>query len=127
MKCLAVLCRGGAALRHESAMAKRKRRKGRAHDFPRSRQTKPNRKTNSIMADTAELEAEITRLRARLQTQKQPARLTLKVSEKGGASLYGIGRFPLTLYKEQWARVLDHAEPIRAFLAENDHALKAKD
>ena len=79
------------------------------------------------MADTAELEAEITRLRARLQNQKQPARLTLKVSEKGGASLYGIGRFPLTLYKEQWARVLDHADAIRAFLAEHDPALKAKD
>ena len=127
MKCLAVLCRGGAALRHESAMAKRKRRKGRAHDFPRSRQTKPNRKTNSIMADTAELEAEITRLRARLQNQKQPARLTLKVSEKGGASLYGIGRFPLTLYKEQWVRVLDHADAIRTFLTDHDHVLKARD
>jgi hypothetical protein len=76
------------------------------------------------MANTAELEAEIARLRARLENKNK---LTLKVSEKGGASLYGIGRFPLTLYKEQWARVLDHADAIRAFLAENDHALKAKD
>ena len=76
------------------------------------------------MANTAELEAEIARLRGKLEKK---IKLTLKVSEKGGASLYGIGRFPLTLYKEQWTRVLDHAEPIRAFLAENDHALKAKD
>ena len=76
------------------------------------------------MANTAELEAEITRLRARLENKNK---LTLKVSEKGGASLYGIGRFPLTLYKQQWARVLDHADEIRAFLMEHDHVLKAKD
>ena len=76
------------------------------------------------MANTAELEAEIARLRGKLEKKNK---LTLKVSEKGGASLYGIGRFPLTLYKEQWARVLDHADAIRAFLAEHDHVLKVKD
>ena len=76
------------------------------------------------MANTAELEAEIARLRGKLEKKNK---LTLKVSEKGGASLYGIGRFPLTLYKEQWARVLDHADAIREFLAEHDHVLKAKD
>lgn len=76
------------------------------------------------MANTAELEAEIARLRGKLEKKNK---LTLKVSEKGGASLYGIGRFPLTLYKEQWARVLDHADEIRAFLVEHDHVLKAKD
>jgi hypothetical protein len=76
------------------------------------------------MANTAELEAEIARLRGKLEKKNK---LTLKVSEKGGASLYGIGRFPLTLYKEQWARVIDHADAIRAFLADHDHVLKAKD
>lgn len=76
------------------------------------------------MANTAELEAEIARLRGKLEKKNK---LTLKVSEKGGASLYGIGRFPLTLYKEQWARVLDHANEIRTFLADHDHVLKAKD
>ena len=59
----------------------------------------------------------------------KPARsstLTMKVSEKGGLSLYGLGRFPVTLYKEQWARLLDHAEEIRSFLKDNDQQLKAK-
>ena len=76
------------------------------------------------MANTAELEAEIARLRGKLEKKNK---LTLKVSEKGGASLYGIGRFPLTLYKEQWVRVLDHANEIRTLLADHDHVLKAKD
>ena len=76
------------------------------------------------MANTAELEAEIARLRGKLEKKNK---LTLKVSEKGGASLYGIGRFPLTLYKQQWVRVLDHADEIRTFLVDHDHVLKAKD
>ena len=76
------------------------------------------------MANTAELEAEIARLRGKLEKK---IKLTLKVSEKGGASLYGIGRFPLTLYKEQWVRVLDHADAIRTFLTDHDHVLKARD
>jgi hypothetical protein len=52
--------------------------------------------------------------------------LTLKVGEKGGVSLYGVGRFPLTLYKEQWMKVLDNAEEIKAFIRENEHLLKSK-
>jgi enamine deaminase RidA (YjgF/YER057c/UK114 family) len=52
--------------------------------------------------------------------------LTLKVSEKGALSVYGMGRFPVTLYKEQWARLLDAAEDIRAFLRDNDGVLKVK-
>jgi hypothetical protein len=50
----------------------------------------------------------------------------LKVSEKGGLSIYGLGRFPVTLYKEQWNRLLDHADEIRNFLKTNDQQLKAK-
>ncbi len=50
----------------------------------------------------------------------------MKVSEKGGVSLYGLGRFPVTLYKEQWAKLLDMADEIRAFLKDNDSKLKTK-
>lgn len=53
--------------------------------------------------------------------------VTLKVSEKGALSVYGLGRFPVTLYKEQWSRLLDHTDEIRAFLAENDEKLKKKE
>jgi hypothetical protein len=51
----------------------------------------------------------------------------LKVSEKGGVSLYGIGRFPVTLYKEQWVKVLAMKDEIEKFLQDNAHLLKAKE
>jgi hypothetical protein len=51
----------------------------------------------------------------------------MKVSEKGALSVYGMGRFPVTLYKEQWLRLLDMADDIRAFIAANDSALNVKD
>jgi len=76
-----------------------------------------------------DLRAEIERLRAendQLKT-KSVRGLSLKVSEKGGVSLYGIGRFPVTLYKEQWAKILGMAGEIEAFIRENDHLLKAKE
>jgi len=79
------------------------------------------------MADE-ELKAEIDRLKAeneRLKGQRSRG-VTLKVSEKGGLSVYGLGRFPVTLYKEQWTRVLDMADDIRAFISENDSKLKGK-
>lgn len=53
--------------------------------------------------------------------------LTLKVSAKGAVSLYGLGRFPVTLYKEQWTKVLGMAGEIEAFLRDNDHLLKSKE
>jgi hypothetical protein len=53
--------------------------------------------------------------------------VSLKVSEKGGVSVYGLGRFPVTLYKEQWAKLLDLAGDIRAFIAEHEPELKAKE
>lgn len=52
--------------------------------------------------------------------------ITMKVSEKGGLSVYGMGRFPITLYKEQWLKLLDMTEEIRAFIAANEGTLKAK-
>jgi len=53
--------------------------------------------------------------------------VSLKVSEKGGVSVYGLGRFPVTLYKEQWAKLLEVAGEIRAFIAEHEAELKAKE
>ena len=53
--------------------------------------------------------------------------VTLKVSEKGALSVYGLGRFPVTLYKEQWVRLLQHADEIKKFVAENDEKLKKKE
>jgi len=79
------------------------------------------------MADD-DLKAEVDRLRAeneRLKGQRTRG-VSLKVSEKGGVSVYGLGRFPVTLYKEQWTRLLDMADDIRAFIRENDGKLKAK-
>ncbi len=76
-----------------------------------------------------ELQAEIARLRAeneRLKGQRTD-RVSLRVSEKGAVSLYGLGRFPVTLYKEQWMKLLDKADDIRAFISEHDTELKAKD
>jgi len=76
-----------------------------------------------------EMQAELERLRAenaQLKT-KEKGGISLKVSEKGALSLYGMGRFPVTLYKEQWLRVLEHAEAIKAFIAENTSQLKTKE
>jgi hypothetical protein len=73
----------------------------------------------------ARLEAENQALREQVE-QRKTSQLRLKVSEKGGLSLYGLGRFPVTLYKEQWVRLLDYADEIRNFLKANDQQLKAK-
>jgi hypothetical protein len=72
----------------------------------------------------ARLEAENTALKE--QVDRKSGQLRLKVSEKGGLSIYGLGRFPVTLYKEQWVRLLDHFDEIKAFLKDNDQQLKAK-
>ena len=63
------------------------------------------------------------------QMQAQPAkRITLKVSEKGGLSLYGLGRFPVTLYRSQWERLLapDTVKQVQDFIAANDKLLAVK-
>lgn len=73
----------------------------------------------------ARLEAENRELRKQIE-QRGSGSLRLKVSEKGALSVYGLGRFPVTLYKEQWTRLLDYADAIRAFIQENDAQLKAK-
>lgn len=73
--------------------------------------------------------AELTRLReenAKLKMRADPP-LKYKVSEKGAVSVYGLGRFPVTLYREQWTRLLDAAAELRAFIEANERFLKAKE
>jgi len=80
------------------------------------------------MPSEEDLKAEIERLRAENEKLKKPSRgqTSLKVSEKGGLSVYGLGRFPVTLYREQWEKLLGMADEIRNFIQENDEALKKK-
>ena len=76
-----------------------------------------------------DLKAEIERLKAENAALKKPAKgtLSMKVSEKGALSVYGMGRFPVTLYKEQWLKLLGISDEIKAFIAENEDKLKTKD
>ena len=76
-----------------------------------------------------ELRAELERLKTENEALKNRGfkAISMKVSEKGGVSIYGLGRFPVTLYKEQWIRLLDMADDIRSFIAENESKLKAKE
>jgi len=80
------------------------------------------------MADDA-LKDEVERLKAENAALKARATrgVSIKVSEKGGVSVYGLGRFPVTLYKEQWTKLLDMATDIRTFLTEHDAELKTKE
>jgi hypothetical protein len=73
-------------------------------------------------------QAEIARLKAENERLKgqQAKGLSLKVSEKGALSVYGLGRFPVTLYKEQWTKLLAMADDIKVFLKDNDDKLKTK-
>ena len=75
-----------------------------------------------------DLKAELERLRSENAALKKGAAtgISMKVSEKGALSIYGMGRFPVTLYKEQWLKLLAMAEDIRAFIAANDGQLKTK-
>jgi hypothetical protein len=81
------------------------------------------------MASEEELRAEIESLRAENERLRKPARgeISLRVSEKGALSVYGLGRFPVTLYREQWEKLLDIADQIRSFIRENDRTLKKKE
>ena len=81
------------------------------------------------MSDDDQIKAELERLRAENEALKrrETKGLSLKVSAKGAVSVYGLGRFPVTLYKEQWARLLDMGDDIRRFIRDNDSQLKTKE
>ncbi len=76
-----------------------------------------------------DLKAELDRLRQENAALKKTASkgASLKVSEKGGVSVYGLGRFPITLYQEQWTKLLEMADEIRDFIAANKDRLKKKE
>ena len=75
-----------------------------------------------------DVKKELERLRNENAALKKGAAtgITMKVSEKGGLSIYGMGRFPITLYKEQWLKLLDMSDAIRTFIAANEATLKVK-
>lgn len=75
-----------------------------------------------------DMKAELARLRSENAALKKGAAtgITMKVSEKGALSIYGMGRFPVTLYKEQWLKLLDLSDDIRTFIAANEGQLKTK-
>jgi hypothetical protein len=80
------------------------------------------------MPNDEALKAEIERLRAENEALKRPrGQMSLKVSEKGGLSVYGLGRFPVTLYREQWEKLLGMTDEIRQFIKEHDQQLKKKE
>ncbi len=84
--------------------------------------------SESIMSDSDTMKKELERLRAENKALKNSAShgLRLKVSEKGALSVYGLGRFPVTLYKEQWHKLLGMADEIQAFIEANNKDLKSK-
>lgn len=76
-----------------------------------------------------DMKAELARLRAENEAlkNKKSGTLSMKVSEKGALSVYGMGRFPVTLYKEQWLKLLSISEELKQFIQENDSRLKTKE
>lgn len=81
------------------------------------------------MSEQDDVQAELERLRAENAKLKgrEAKGLSLKVSAKGAVSVYGLGRFPVTLYQEQWVRLLDAADEVRQFIRDNEAELKKKD
>jgi hypothetical protein len=84
-----------------------------------------------VLPDLTQVMTELARLRAENEALKavkaaKERGLSLKVTDKGGVSLYGMGKWPVTLYKDQWTRMLDIADDIRAFLKANEASLSVK-
>ena len=80
-----------------------------------------------ILQDLTQANARIVELEAKLALANKPRKATLKVTEKGGLSLYGLGRFPVTLYRGQWERLLAMKDDIQDFIAANSASLSVKD
>jgi hypothetical protein len=74
-----------------------------------------------------ELKARLSQLEKQVETRKKSGTIEFRVGEKGGVSVYGLGRFPVTLYYEQWNRLLGAAEDLKAFMEENKSKLKLKE
>lgn len=85
--------------------------------------------SEEILKSPEELAAELEKLKAENASLKKArnAGITYKVSEKGAVSVYGLGRFPVTLYKEQWERLLASSDQLKAFIAENLEKLKVRE
>jgi hypothetical protein len=73
-----------------------------------------------------ELRARLADLEKQVETKKRSGAIEFRVSEKGGVSVYGLGRFPVTLYYEQWTKLLDTVPDLKAFIEENKSKLKLK-
>lgn len=98
-----------------------------------ARMSKANAKAQNVIPLTSEgndLQAELARLRAENEKLKarvaSAGKLALKVSEKGAVSVYGLGRFPVTLYQEQWLKLLGEGEVVKNFIKEHAAELKVK-
>ncbi len=81
------------------------------------------------MAESEPTKEELLKRIAELEQEAQarkPTALEFRVSDKGGVSVYGLGRFPVTLYYEQWTRLLARTDELRAFIEENKGKLKRK-
>jgi len=74
-----------------------------------------------------ELKGRLFFLKKEADTEKRSGDLAFKIGEKGGVSVYGLGRFPVTLYYEQWNRLLGAAEDLKTFMEENKSKLKLKE
>jgi hypothetical protein len=87
-----------------------------------------HRSEREPMADE-DVQTELARLRAENEALKQRRSnaVSMKVSEKGAVSVYGLGRFPVTLYQEQWQKLLAMADDIKSFIEENRSRLKVKE
>lgn len=86
-------------------------------------QTQPSLSQEQLLAEYARLLAE----NAKLKGEKGPKGMSLKVSEKGALSVYGLGRFPVTLYKSQWERLFAEQDKIQGFIKANEMVLKTKE
>jgi hypothetical protein len=88
-----------------------------------------NHSSEELMAEPSyeELKAKLAQLEKEVETKKRSGDLIFKVGEKGGVSVYGLGRFPVTLYYEQWNRLLGAANDIKQFMEENKSKLKLKE
>lgn len=84
--------------------------------------------TSNVAVTREQLQAQIDALKAQnaVLLQQERATFSMKIGEKGGLSVYGMGRFPVSLYKEQWTKLFSHVEEIKAFITANDSKLKSK-